>query len=112
LCVNTHNAKLTANTTEGNSRKSRESGFVCSQTVHIRVHTHTGNVSQVLRDEHLADNAEKMGELLRKRLNEIDSPAIELVRGRGLLNAIVVKPDGSKVNILIQIYTYYIYICV
>mmetsp|Transcript_6763 Transcript_6763/g.22157 ORF Transcript_6763/g.22157 Transcript_6763/m.22157 type:complete len:91 (+) Transcript_6763:1303-1575(+) len=37
-----------------------------------------------------------MGELLRSRLEAIRSPAITAVRGRGLLNAIVVRPDGDK----------------
>jgi ornithine--oxo-acid transaminase len=50
----------------------------------------------VLRDEGLADRAAEMGELLRTRLRSIRSPAITAVRGRGLLNAIVVKPDGDK----------------
>jgi len=51
---------------------------------------------QVLRDEHLAENAARMGDLLRTALESIDSDAITCVRGRGLLNAIVVKPDGER----------------
>jgi ornithine--oxo-acid transaminase len=50
---------------------------------------------EVLRDEKLAENAAVMGELMRKRLNEIDCAAITTVRGRGLLNAVVIKPGDA-----------------
>lgn len=46
---------------------------------------------KVIRDEKLAENAKLMGKKLREGLRSIDSEAIELVRGRGLLNAIVIK---------------------
>ena len=77
-----------------------------------------------MRDEKLAENAAAMGDLLRARLEAIDSPAIAAVRGRGLtlaaaarlrrpslpphpcptrlacrrglLNAVVVRPDGAN----------------
>lgn len=45
---------------------------------------------EVLRNEQLAENAVKMGELLRKGIEDIQSPHINLVRGKGLLNAIVI----------------------
>lgn len=47
---------------------------------------------KVVKDENLAENAEKMGKLFRERLNNINSPFIELVRGKGLLNAVVITP--------------------
>jgi ornithine--oxo-acid transaminase len=48
----------------------------------------------VLKDEHLADNAEKMGKLLRDELRKLKSRHIVLVRGKGLLNAIIIShPD-------------------
>jgi ornithine--oxo-acid transaminase len=53
---------------------------------------------QVLKDEHMVENAEKMGELLRSELLAINSPFIKTVRGKGLLNAIVIEhsnPDAS-----------------
>ena len=50
----------------------------------------------VVRDEKLAENAEKMGVLFRDELRKINSPYIELVRGKGLLNAIVIKPFNGK----------------
>ena len=46
---------------------------------------------EVLRNENLAENAEKMGKIFRKRLKSIDSDLIEIVRGKGLLNAVVIK---------------------
>ncbi|HEY1047672.1 MAG TPA: ornithine--oxo-acid transaminase [Bacteroidia bacterium] len=51
----------------------------------------------VVKDEHLSENAEAMGQLFRARLKAIDSPFIESVRGKGLLNAAVIKPykDGK-----------------
>ena len=51
---------------------------------------------EVIKDEKLADNAQKMGELFRSELRKIDSPLIELVRGKGLLNAIVIRPTNGK----------------
>ncbi len=53
---------------------------------------------QVLKDEHMAANAGEMGELLRSELEKINSSFISAVRGRGLLNAIVIKhsnPDAA-----------------
>lgn len=50
----------------------------------------------VVRDENMAENAMKMGELFRSEMAKIDAPFIELIRGRGLLNAIVI--DNSKAN--------------
>lgn len=53
---------------------------------------------QVLKDEKMADNASAMGSLLRKGLEDINSKHISIVRGKGLLNAIVIKhinPDAA-----------------
>jgi ornithine--oxo-acid transaminase len=46
---------------------------------------------QVLNEENMAANAEAMGELLRKELAALNSPYIDIIRGKGLLNAIVIK---------------------
>jgi ornithine--oxo-acid transaminase len=46
---------------------------------------------QVLIDEKMAANATAMGELLRDELNALQSKHIELIRGKGLLNAIVIS---------------------
>jgi ornithine--oxo-acid transaminase len=45
----------------------------------------------VIKDENLAENAEKMGIIFRKRLKSLDSELIEIVRGKGLLNAVVIN---------------------
>jgi len=45
----------------------------------------------VLKDENLAANAMLMGELFRSELSKITSPHIEMIRGKGLLNAIIIK---------------------
>jgi len=49
----------------------------------------------VLRDENMVENAAQMGEIFRKRMSAIQSPLITEVRGKGLLNAIVIKPFGN-----------------
>ncbi len=50
---------------------------------------------EVIRDEKLAEKAHHLGEILRRELESIDSDMITLVRGRGLLNAIIIKPKGD-----------------
>lgn len=45
----------------------------------------------VLKEENLAENAEKMGQLLRAKLEQLESPHIQTIRGKGLLNAIVIN---------------------
>jgi len=50
----------------------------------------------VVRDEDLAAKSEKLGQLLRDELNKIDSEIITLVRGKGLLNAIVINLKDGK----------------
>lgn len=51
---------------------------------------------EVVKDEKLAENAERLGQLFREELRKIDSDMIELVRGKGLLNAIIIKPKNGK----------------
>jgi ornithine--oxo-acid transaminase len=50
---------------------------------------------EVVRDEKLAENAKLLGELLRKELKAIQSSRIKLVRGKGLLNAIVIEEKDN-----------------
>ena len=47
----------------------------------------------VVKDEQLAQNARKLGELFRERMNQLiaKSDLVKLVRGKGLLNAIVIN---------------------
>jgi ornithine--oxo-acid transaminase len=50
---------------------------------------------QVVIDEKLSENAERLGAILRAGLSEINSDRVTAVRGKGLLNAIVIKEkDG------------------
>jgi ornithine--oxo-acid transaminase len=51
---------------------------------------------QVVKDENLVEKAEKLGKIFRAEISKIDSPMIELVRGKGLLNAVVIKPTNGK----------------
>ena len=52
---------------------------------------------QVIKEEHLIENAERLGKIFREEMRKIDSPLIKLIRGKGLLNAIVIKPrDGIE----------------
>ena len=46
---------------------------------------------KVIVEEKLAENSEKMGEVFRTELRNLNHPIIELVRGKGLLNAMVIK---------------------
>src|SRR5690606_12684520 len=48
---------------------------------------------QVLQDEHLAEQAEKLGVYFREKLASLNSPHIETIRGKGLLNAIVIRHE-------------------
>ncbi len=52
----------------------------------------------VVKDEKLAQNARKLGDLFRKRINEYieESTIVKLVRGRGLLNAIVINDSEDS----------------
>jgi ornithine--oxo-acid transaminase len=53
---------------------------------------------QVLKEENMVENADAMGQLLRDGLTAIQSPFIQQVRGKGLLNAIVINhanPDAA-----------------
>lgn len=50
----------------------------------------------VVKDEKLAENAERLGQIFRNELSAIQSDMIELVRGKGLLNAVVIKPKNGK----------------
>jgi len=50
---------------------------------------------QVLKDEHMAENAGAMGDLFRDELKKINSPFIKIIRGRGLLNAIVIEHSNK-----------------
>ena len=50
----------------------------------------------VLKEEKMAENAEQMGDLLRTALKKINSPHIHTIRGKGLLNAIVIQHTDTN----------------
>lgn len=51
---------------------------------------------EVVKDENLAEKAEYLGKIFREEMTNLKSDMIELVRGKGLLNAIVIKPKNGK----------------
>ncbi|HNQ61275.1 MAG TPA: ornithine--oxo-acid transaminase [Bacteroidia bacterium] len=51
---------------------------------------------KVLKDEKLAENAEMLGKILLRELKEIKHEMIDLVRGKGLFCAMVIKPYKGK----------------
>lgn len=51
---------------------------------------------EVIRDEKLCERAFDLGEIFREELVNFHHPMIKLVRGKGLLNAIIVEPKDGK----------------
>ena len=54
---------------------------------------------RVVKDENLAENAQKMGDLFREEMNKLveKSDLVTMVRGKGLLNAIVINDSEDSV---------------
>jgi ornithine--oxo-acid transaminase len=51
---------------------------------------------EVIKSENMVENSFKMGEILRAELANLNSPFIASIRGRGLLNAIVIKHENPE----------------
>ncbi|MEI7801175.1 MAG: ornithine--oxo-acid transaminase [Bacteroidota bacterium] len=51
---------------------------------------------EVLQDEKLAENSFYLGNILREELNKLNKNLVTTVRGKGLFNAIVIKPHKGK----------------
>ena len=51
---------------------------------------------EVIKDEKMVENSLKMGEILRAELAKLNSPFVASIRGRGLLNAIVIKHENPE----------------
>jgi ornithine--oxo-acid transaminase len=51
---------------------------------------------EVVKNENLAENSERLGKIFRAEFQNIKSDMIELVRGKGLLNAVVIRPKNGK----------------
>lgn len=51
---------------------------------------------EVVKEERLAERAEELGKIFREEMSRINSPLIRQIRGKGLLNAIVIEPHEGK----------------
>lgn len=58
---------------------------------------------QVLEDECMAENAQRMGELLREELQQLPKDVVLQVRGKGLLNAIVIQPEFDAWDVCLKL---------
>ena len=50
----------------------------------------------VLQEENLVENSERLGKIFRDEMRSIKSEMIEMVRGKGLLNAVAIRPTNGK----------------
>ncbi|MDD3788967.1 MAG: ornithine--oxo-acid transaminase [Petrimonas sp.] len=51
---------------------------------------------EVIKEENLVEKAEYLGKIFREEMAKIESPFIKQIRGKGLLNAIVIEPHNGK----------------
>lgn len=51
---------------------------------------------KVVEEEKLTEKAERLGQIFRGEVKKIESPFIRQVRGKGLLNAVVIEPHNGK----------------
>ncbi|XP_046562092.1 ornithine aminotransferase, mitochondrial-like [Haliotis rubra] len=58
---------------------------------------------EVLEEEKLADNAEKLGKILRSELSTLPKDVVSIVRGKGLLNAIVINKKWDAWNVCVKL---------
>nr|VZI30090.1 unnamed protein product [Spirometra erinaceieuropaei] len=58
---------------------------------------------QVMEEEHLAENAEKMGKLFRESMASLPKSIVRCVRGKGLLNALVIDPAYNAMEICLKL---------
>ena len=52
-------------------------------------------------EEKLSENAERLGHILRKELSTLPKDVVSIVRGKGLLNAIVINPSEYQLKLAI-----------
>jgi ornithine--oxo-acid transaminase len=50
----------------------------------------------VLLDEEMADNSARLGELFRQEIRKSKSDLVQLVRGKGLFNAVIINEKPGK----------------
>ncbi|KAK6635703.1 hypothetical protein RUM43_007395 [Polyplax serrata] len=58
---------------------------------------------KVIIEERLAENAERLGAILRSQLNKIPKKYVTTVRGKGLLNAIVINKEYDAWDVCIRL---------
>ncbi|KAH8370520.1 hypothetical protein KR093_003849 [Drosophila rubida] len=58
---------------------------------------------EVLQEEKLAENAYKMGQLLRDELSKLPKDVVSVVRGKGLLNAIVISAKHDAWDVCMKL---------
>ncbi len=51
---------------------------------------------EVVKEENLAEKADRLGKIFRAEMEKIHSDMIQQVRGKGLLNAIIIRPKNGK----------------
>ena len=51
---------------------------------------------EVVKKENLMEKAAHLGEIFREEMRKINSPMIDSVRGKGLLNAVIIRPHNGK----------------
>ena len=51
---------------------------------------------EVVKNEKLAERSEKLGKIFRQELRDMKSEMVSVVRGKGLLNAIIIEPKNGK----------------
>jgi ornithine--oxo-acid transaminase len=53
---------------------------------------------KVLKEERLAENAERLGKIFRNEMKKLEQEheMVEMVRGEGLLNAVIIRPKNGK----------------
>jgi len=51
---------------------------------------------EVIKEENLVEKSEYLGKIFREEMRALRSDMIELVRGKGLMNAIVIRPKNGK----------------
>ena len=57
----------------------------------------------VLEEEDLAGNADRLGKVLRAELSKLPTDRVSLVRGKGLLNAIVINPEFDAWKVCLKL---------
>ena len=58
---------------------------------------------EVLEDEKLDENAERLGQLFRAELAKIHCPKVKIIRGKGLLNAVVFEKGFEAWNVCLAL---------